>query len=197
MNLDQLVHDSITRQVDGVAPPPPDLSRIRSRGRTKARMRSGLAASGVGLGLAAAGALAVLQFGGDARREPLQPASVGQLSFSEGLRAFSSQDGETMYLGGNQFPIEAIDGLDTEAVVTPEGLVYASEGQKYLLTDSGASYPLGAPAPGGAQSGYSSIVKYDATSSLVACGFSTWTVAASSAASRCPATRLPVSRRPS
>jgi hypothetical protein len=150
--LPERVARGLAQHLDATSVPPPDLGAVRSRGRA-ARTRRRLVATGAlaAVGVVAAG-LADTYPWGDERDAAREPIFVGRLDLSEGLRAYAEPGGVTS-LGGRELPadvLEGIDGLDTDAVATPYGVVFFDRGRPHLLGEDGTVELLVdglAPAP--------------------------------------------------
>ncbi len=131
----------LAEHLDSVAPPSGDLERAISAGRGIRRRRrrtTALAVAGtVGLcGAIGAVGIAVLgDDGPDVARDPSY-ASVGDLDFSEGVRAYADP-GVEIHLGGRSFSARDLEYLDTDAAATPYGVVFFDSGRPLLLNADG------------------------------------------------------------
>ncbi len=128
-------------KLDEVTPPPGDLDRVRREG-TRIRRRRG-AARGVGvvavLGLVA---VTVTQVVGTRLERAVDDIvakdypSLGQMDFSQGLRAYADPGAE-VHLGGRTFDGSDLTYLDTDATATPYGIVFYDDGRPMLLDEDG------------------------------------------------------------
>lgn len=161
-----LLRDLIHDELDQVPVPPGDLAAVRRRGgriRTARRAGVGGVALAAVVGVVAAAGIAGL--GDDtAADRGVQP--LGSLDYSQGLRAFADP-GHEVHLGGRTFPAKDLQGLDTDAAATPDGIVYYDHGVPLLLDASGASRPL---EPGAEEGSFSPTAKADAAQPWVAYG---------------------------
>lgn len=154
-------------ELDHLDVPPGDLAAVCSSGR-RLRRRRGAAAAGVGV-LATGVVVGVLALGGDSGDpSPRGIDPIGQLDFSEGLRAYADP-GFVVHLGGREFPADRIDGIDTDAAATPYGIVYYDDGRPVLLAETGETTFM---EPGAEASDFHPTAKVDSQSPLVAYGVS-------------------------
>lgn len=171
MRLEDELARTIRESVETAPQPAPDLYDAVMRGRTIRRRRgaAALAAVAVVVVLAVGGAMSVPQVSDLTAPRPERFDPVGQLDYSEGLRAFASpdQDGEVS-IGGESFPIEDMGYLDTDATATPYGLVFFDRAmQAHLLAQDGTDQTL-APAPTELNGSVRPSAKADARLPLVA-----------------------------
>lgn len=168
MRLEDRITATIDERVERAGRPTPDLAATVHRGRRLRRRRTtaGLAAA---VAAVVAGVVAVPQVPGLLAADPERPGPVGQLDYSEGLRAFASPDEDgKVWIGGRSFPAEDMGYLDTDATATAHGLVFFDEDmQARLLTEAGAESVL-APAPTAQHPGFQPSGKADAQLPLVA-----------------------------
>ncbi|WP_408896094.1 hypothetical protein ACJ5H2_14380 [Nocardioides sp. R1-1] len=133
--------DLLTERLDDLPVPPPDLEAARAAGRRLRRRRRTAALGGACAVVAAAvGLSATLSVvrggdGGEPARDPAY-ASVGPLDFSAGARAFADP-GVEIHLGGRTFDYGDLTYLDTDAVATPQGIVFFDAGRPMLLDARG------------------------------------------------------------
>lgn len=132
-----LLSDVLHEELDRVTVPPGDLAGVRRRG---GRIR-GVRRAAAGGAVAAVVALAVglTQLGGSPGLRGIAP--VGRLDYSHGLRAYADP-GVVLHLGGRAIPYGDLQGLDTDAAATPDGIVYYRHGVPFLLEESGESRAL-------------------------------------------------------
>ena len=161
-NLAELIHE----RLDAVDVPPADLAAVHRRGdRIRGRRAVGYATAGIAAVVAVG--LVVGQLGGggsDPRGHDIPP--IGQLDFSEGLRAYAAP-GEEIHLGGRVFPAERLEFLDTDATATSYGVLYYDAGRPRLLDESGTVVLL---EPGAEKTDSHPTAKADSQAPLVAYG---------------------------
>ncbi|TNM41151.1 nuclear transport factor 2 family protein [Nocardioides albidus] len=131
--------DLLAERIDDFPVPSADLATARSAGRRLRRRRRAMvaAAGATGVAVVAAGIALTSPGGGDAGtvRDPSY-ASVGALDLSKGARAYADP-GVTVHLGGREFPYGELEWLDTDAVATPQGVVFFDAGRPMLLDARG------------------------------------------------------------
>lgn len=174
MSVERQMAQSINERLHQIAPPPPRLDVVVQRGRTRrtrryvgvAIMSTIVLYAGV-LGLQAL--YAVDSDGVVFDPKPQEFPAVGQLDFSQGLRAYMSPDSDgKLWLGGRSFPVRDLAHIDTDATATPYGMVYFDRAQRaHLLREDGVDVPL-APAPAAPAKGFHPSSKADARLPLVA-----------------------------
>ncbi|HYF73786.1 MAG TPA: hypothetical protein VD864_13240 [Nocardioides sp.] len=145
-DLREVLHD----RLDHVEPPRGDLDAVRRDGG-RLRRRRQLGTGGAALVAVAAGTavvVALLGGGGGASRGERGLDPVGQLDFSQGLRAYADP-GHRIHLGGREFPADRLEALDTDAAATPYGVVFYDDGHPMLLEETGQFRDLEPGAPGG------------------------------------------------
>lgn len=157
------LRDALHERLDHLPVPTGDLDRVRASG-TRLRRRRRVAAAAAVVGVVALAT--VLGLGGsDDPTEGRGIDPIGQLDFSQGLRAYADP-GATVHLGGRELPYGALQGLDTDAVATPAGIVYY-DGVPLLLEETGRSTPLQPDAETGS---FSPTAKADPATGEVAYG---------------------------
>jgi hypothetical protein len=165
VKLEDAVVRAIHDKSAAVTPPDVELEAIRRRARPRLYARN----AGIGLAagtLVAGGIVVTAALSGEP--EATQPASVGQLDFAGGLRAFVDFDKQQIHLGGGVFPIDEAEGLDTSGAATPWGAVYFTGRQEVrLLTEQGEQTVL-APEAGSPPDGFHPSSAFDAGLPLVA-----------------------------
>lgn len=140
--------------LDQVTPPPGDLDRVRREG-TRLRRRRRTARTAGGVAVAAVFAVGLTSVVGDALQTSVTDdivedyPSLGQLDFSQGLRAYADPGGE-IHLGGRAFDGSDLAYLDTDATATPHGIVFYDGGRPMLLDETGE---VSALVEGGVESG--------------------------------------------
>ena len=139
MSID--LRTALEDKLDQVTPPPGDVDRARREG-TRIRRRRG-ATRGIGVvAVVAVVAVAVTQVVGARLERTVNDMvakdypSLGQLDFSEGLRAYADPGGE-VHLGGRAFDASDLAYLDTDATATPYGVVFYDDGRPMLLDEAG------------------------------------------------------------
>lgn len=170
MSIEDQLPRTIAEQVERVPPPLPDVAVVRRRGQAMRRRRA--LAVGAAAAVVVSGAFMFAQGGGGAQLRPDGPQQfdpVGQLDYSQGLRAFASPDDDgQISLGGRLFPRKDMSYLDTDATATPYGLVFFDRAaQAHLLEETGKDTTL-APAPAGIHADFRPSSKADAKLPLVA-----------------------------
>jgi len=173
MRLEEQLRRSIADRLDQVVASP-DLPAVVARGRARRRLRWAGAAMASTLALGA-GAFAVQSLAGSgsvpagADPRPEEFAPVGQLDFTEGLRAYMSPDPDgELWLGGRSFPVGSLEHIDTDATATPYGMLYFDRDQRaHLLREDGTDTPLAA-APETPSQDFHPSSKADARLPLVA-----------------------------
>jgi len=168
MRLEDRLPRTIADQVERVPPPLPDVAVVRRRGRAIRRRRA--LAVGAVAAVAVSGAFLFVADGGPRLQpEPQRFDPVGQLDYSQGLRAFASPDDDgQISLGGRLFPRKDMSHLDTDATATPYGVVFFDRAaQAHLLDETGRDTTL-APAPTRIHAHFRPSSKADAKMPLVA-----------------------------
>lgn len=172
MNTDT-IRDGLAQHLEATPPPPGDLTAVRRRGRRIRRRRAGGAVI-VAAVAAVAGSVAMsldltdlpssTDPGGE-RPGATYFGGTGTADLSHGLRAYAAPGAE-LHLAGREFPGEALDALDTDAVATPYGVVYNDgQGRPTLFAPDGRQVLLdGAPTV----PGFRSTIKGDATAPVIA-----------------------------
>ncbi len=169
------VRDALHERLDSLDVPTGDLARARAEGDRMRRRRHGVAAAATAsVGVAVVALVAALGGGAsdvgrpETAREPAAVAPLGPLDLDGGLRAYLSPDGSEIHLGGRTFAKTDLEGIDTDAAATSQGLAYYAQGVPFLLDGSGESRPLEPGAePGG---DFSPTAKSDAGGRTVAYG---------------------------
>ncbi|HEU5036932.1 MAG TPA: hypothetical protein VFT70_08000 [Nocardioides sp.] len=132
-----LLRDALHDELDAVPAPPGDLTAVRRRGR---RIRGTRRAAAGGAAALLVGVVAGLTWPhGSAGDRGVEP--VGPLDYSHGLRAYADP-GVALHLGGRTIAYGDLQGLDTDAAATPDGVVYYAVGVPYLLPESGEARTL-------------------------------------------------------
>ena len=135
MNAD--LRTALGSTLAGVTPPPGDVDRARREGtRIRRRRRTAGAVSGVALVVAVAVAVSLVLGGTPGRHVGTDYAGVGELDFSQGLRAYADP-GREIHLGGRTFDASELEYLDTDATATPFGVVFYDQGRPMLLDETG------------------------------------------------------------
>ncbi|MGH3383725.1 MAG: hypothetical protein ACRDO1_04035 [Nocardioidaceae bacterium] len=172
MTIERQLSQTITDRLDHVTPPQPDLDAVVRRGRRRQRRRHiGVALAStvvLGAGLATAAGMGAFESGSVGPR-PERLDAVGQLDFTDGLRAYMSPDADgKIWLGGRSFPVGDLSQIDTDATATPYGMVFFDRAQRaYLMREDGTSVPL-APAPDAPRRAFHPTSKSDSRLPLVA-----------------------------
>jgi len=157
----------LTERLDAMTVPAGHLDQARDTGR-RIRRRRRVAVAGVAA-LAVTGGVGVTTAIDDSSTtvpDESRFASLGTLDFSDGVRAYADP-GQTVHLGGREFPADELEYLDTDAVATPYGIVFYDLGRPMLLGPSGDVRPLVEPS-GAWNTGFHPTAKADSTAPLVA-----------------------------
>ena len=166
----------ITSGLESITPPPGDLVAAKRMGGRQRRRRRARHAGAATLAVAALGLVAV-QLPGETADRPAPRAAAAQPRYmtlasfdvSSGLRAFAdpAEDGE-VHLGDKSFPRKDMRYLDTDAVATPDGVLFFDRDQKpRLLGEDGRVVELGA-GPDAPVRGARPAPKVDSVQPLVA-----------------------------
>lgn len=167
------LRELLAERIDAIPAPGGDLEQIRSTGRRiRSRRRAALGAgvlavAAVVAGIALAGTDTSDDRDGREGRDGAGFASLGDLDFDHGVRAYS--DGSSVYLGGRKFPAEDLAWLDTDAVATEHGIVFYDRGRPMLLDATGEVARL-VDGPLDPSRGFRPTAKADASAPLVAWG---------------------------
>ncbi len=132
---------ALETKLDRITPPPGDIDRVRHEG-TRLRRRRQTRHAAAGVAVAALFAVGLTQLIGTTARTLITNdvvedyPSLGQLDFSEGLRAYADPGAE-IHLGGRAFDVSDLRYLDTDATATPYGVVFYDDGRPMLLDETG------------------------------------------------------------
>jgi hypothetical protein len=134
------LRETLERHLDAVEVPPAPLGAVVGKGRRRHRRRRAVVGASVmamvALVAASGTALVLRDDQGRGVDDTPQYASLGQLDFSHGARAYSSP-GVELHLAGRTFPYAGFERLDTDAVATSYGVVFYDDGRPMLLGADG------------------------------------------------------------
>ena len=153
-------------QLGAARVPPGDVARALRQGNRRRRLRRTVATAAVGAVAVAVGFAAARLSAPEVNTEVIDPAGVGQLDFSAGLRAYADPGG-SIFLGGRELDASDLEYLDTDATATSAGLVFYDRGRPMLLAESGEVRALMEGAVE-VQDDFHPTAKADSTAPLVA-----------------------------
>ncbi len=157
---------ALEQQLNATRVPPGDLDRAIREGNRRRRSRRAAGVVVAGAAVVAVGFAAARLGAPEVNTEVIDPASLGPLDFSDGLRAYADPGG-SIFLGGREFPAAELQYLDTDATATPYGVVFYDRGRPMLLAESGDFRPL-VDGPVEFHDGFHPTAKADSTAPLVA-----------------------------
>ena len=157
--------DQIRTRVDALPAPSGDLDAVRRAGGRIRRRRRVAAGAGAAV-IVCAAAFALWPDGADSLGSDRGVQPIGQLDFSQGLRAYADPYNE-VHLGGRTFPADELGNLDTDGAATPYGVVFYDHGRASLLDESGKTTPL---EPSSTRGDYRPTPMVDSRQPLVAYG---------------------------
>ena len=133
---------AIEGRLDPGAPPAGDLHEVVRVGTRRRRVRRGAVAAGTVTALALGSFTVADRLAGiNDSHTVVDYPSLGQLDFDGGVRAYADP-GQEVHLGGRTFDASDMEFLDTDAVVTPYGMVFYDDGRPMLLGEDGETRAL-------------------------------------------------------